>query len=405
MIKTLLAVGIIVAVATGIAITTLQNTHAATNDNSAIESIREQVLESGIVPDTYLIERTSDHWTGDRQDLNGLKALVGAQSDHESGVIEGRLMIKFTNFATLAETPEAWDPHYVAALVLAQQTISGTYDESRGHVRIYHDYLRDTYTTPNTLSEIRSELYGIVGEMTPLSMAVYEIESEWAARGSPHFDLLVEDPDHWDAVWSLARCQDKGSDCTDEERYLNERLWENIDPIPPEFKEHIDENPNWIYRPHDPPDCPPHEGCLDTQAWTPFQPAYASHGSVHYLTSDMEYSVNTYCKAADREAEGCSFSDAFEEDGYYTDTDLNEPDEHMPGQAAYFRMKVDPQGTASFTYAYVEGTYGGESDNDQSHRSNSGAIVTASAYVGLDDYASGTGWYYYIDRVIGYALQ
>ena len=46
-----------------------------------------------------------------------------------------------------------------------------------------------------------------------------------------------------------------------------------------------------------------------------------------------------------------------------------------------------------------------ESDDGQSHRSNSGAVVTASAYVGLDDYAPGRGWFYYIDRVIGYALQ
>ena len=262
--KTLLVVGLIAAIVTGMTITTLQNTHTA-NDDSAIEDIREQVLKSGIIPDTYLIERTGNYWIGDRQDLSGLKGLVVAQSDHESGAIEGRLMMKFTNFATLAETPEIWDPHYITALVMTQQTISGTYDESRGPVRIYHDYLRDTYAAPNTLPEIQSELYDIVGEMAPLSVVIYEIESEWAARGTPHFDLLGQDPDYWDAVWSLARCQDKKSNCADEERYLNERLWERPDTIPPEFKERIDENPNWIYRPHDPPDCPPYEGCLDTQ--------------------------------------------------------------------------------------------------------------------------------------------
>ena len=119
---------------------------AHADGDAALASVRADIIASGTIPDTYLIEPTGTYWDAnggaalkqDVQDWINFKGTADPSDRFQNGV--NRVMY---NIEILLEAP-ANRMHEVTALLVAKERLAGTYGED-GYLKKYHDYVIGEY--------------------------------------------------------------------------------------------------------------------------------------------------------------------------------------------------------------------------------------------------------------------
>lgn len=384
----------VVLVATSMSIL-LIDTQASVTDSSTLDSVRTETLASGMVPDTYLIERTGKYWeskSSDMRDLSSVRAYLADRQGY-TNVATGKLTAQGVNFATLAES-DNYNRHYLAALVIKQQLLSGEYETSNVALLKYHNYLASKYNTPDMLQEVQDEIQLVAGKMAPLAHVALELRDKWTLYGIVPISMHEAEPGFWTAVGDVGRCLDRpNADCTYHQSYLEKEGWKDVIKMTPEElveweREVFGESPS--------------ESQVYPQSW-PFPPAFASSASYNgpYI---VEWVVYSDCNDKDSKGEGCDAGDSASMSGYSTTMCKPERDKHMPGETGYFRITVIPTGTSTGVMAWLDyAQFGDDAGQGYPHLNHNGKAYSATS-VSASSYAPGFGWYYNIECTT-YAVQ
>lgn len=176
---------------------------------------RAAVLETGVIPDEYLISQIGTSWHGnstteeleiyEEATINSIAAGIDMPYK-DQGTKYG---LAHNNFRTLMEKPDT-DMREVFALMIYRTVLDGTYEKPDNELRLrYYDHLLTTYRDkmPHTIQETDDRIVRLLGEMAPLAQAIFDLRMEGADRGLSSFEQLGEDPDYWWAVMDLHQCE------------------------------------------------------------------------------------------------------------------------------------------------------------------------------------------------------
>lgn len=235
MVKNAIIIGFVLVAAASMAVL-LIDTQASVDDNPTLESVRAEVLASGAVPDTYLIDRVGEYWeskSSDKRDLSNVRTHLAGREGY-TNIATGKLTAQGVNFATLAES-DSYNRHYLTALVIKNQQLSGEYETTNVALLKYHKYLADKYDTPDTLQEVQAEIHLVAGKMAPLAHIALELRDRWTLYGIVPASMHDADPGFWAAVGDVAMCLDTpNADCTVHQSHLENEGWKNDIKMTPE---------------------------------------------------------------------------------------------------------------------------------------------------------------------------
>lgn len=200
---------------------------------------RAAILESGVIPDYYLISKTGDIWETHMTPDEITKfervfvSTLNTGEDTNHNTLSTTLSLTGQNLVTLMEKP---DTHLdeVSALVLHGKTLDGTYVVPTSEpVQKYHEYILDVYadSLPDTIEGVEASIIELTGEMAPLAHIALDVHEQWAETGVVSFDQMDEDPHYWWAVLDLFKCEHNGEDdCSTHQDHLDNKRWLEEDP-------------------------------------------------------------------------------------------------------------------------------------------------------------------------------
>lgn len=213
------------------------------NDDSSLADTRTEVIAAGIIPNSYLIDRTGAKWvkhyaTQDKANdrMQWTRTFLSTATDSKVDQLSDNLSIREINFITLSENPDL-DLDEVAALQVQYLKLSGSYTVSdKEPIRKYHTYILGQYTLPGTAEEVTTKLDTMTGNLTTFAQDILDTRNTWAQRGIVPLGLDAGSEQYWAAVGALFDCEYEGvKDCTEYRKFLENEAWNADDGefIPP----------------------------------------------------------------------------------------------------------------------------------------------------------------------------
>lgn len=242
---TILAITVIAVLAAGISqIPNMNGTppievQALIGGEGTLAEQRADALESGVIPDYYLISKTGDIWETHMTPAEIAKfervfiSTLNTGEDTNHKALSTTLSLVGQNFVTLMENPGTHLDE-VSALVLQGKKLDGTYVVPTSEpVQKYHSHILEVYADnlPDTVQGVDDRLTELTGEMAPLAHIALDVHEQWAETGVVSFDQMDEDPYYWWAVLDLFKCEhNEEDDCSTHRDHLENERWLEEDP-------------------------------------------------------------------------------------------------------------------------------------------------------------------------------
>lgn len=198
---------------------------------------RAAILESGKIPDNYLISKTGEIWESHMtpEEIANFEwwfvsqLNIGKDTNHKA--LSAELSLISENFATLAEKP-GMNLDEVSAVFLQGKILDGTYvTPTNEAIQQHHTYILGLYDLPNTTQGVDDRLTELTGEMAPLTHIAVDVYDRWAEAGVVAFDLHDDDSHYWWAIFHLLKCEHNGdADCSTHQDHLDNKRWLEEDP-------------------------------------------------------------------------------------------------------------------------------------------------------------------------------
>ena len=212
----------------------VQIVEASADGMGTLAEQRAKILETGEIPDDYLISMAGTSWNDHMTDEEierherGIVTSLASRLDIPSNDWGASHTLKNHNFHTLMEKPDTRFAE-VVALMLHGMILGGTYETADSEpVRKYQEYVLDTYkdALPDNIRDVEERIIQLTGEMAPLVPVMFDDYMERAAAGLPASEQFSEDPEYWWAVIDLHQCEyNAANGHPDNDNCMGERDW------------------------------------------------------------------------------------------------------------------------------------------------------------------------------------